>query len=688
MLYGVELSYYDIRGQRYVASNEALLALLPSLGAPISGTNHIESALRTRRLEIANRMLEPAVVVWDDRPHVVPLRLPAVRKSGLYQLELLLEDGDVRGLEGQLDDLPVHDDWEVEGTHYLTVPLPLGRHVPPGYHQVRVTCGSRMQEALLISAPRTAWLPDKARMWGVFAPTYALHDDQSTGGGGLRELNRLSRWVGDHGGDLVGTLPLMAAFLDTPFEPSPYGPVSRLFWNELFLDIARLPELARDETAQQLLSGPAFLDEARSLRSQSLVAYREQAALRRRILNSLAETAFAGATKDELENFAASHPRARDYAQFRATTETRGEAWHTWPEPLRNGDLTEVDYTPQHYRYHLYAQLRMQQQLGALADDVRKLGGGLYLDMPLGVHPDGYDAWRDRTAFIPNASAGAPPDDLFSGGQDWGFRPLHPERIRFRHYAYVIACIRHQLSCAGALRIDHVMGLHRIFCIPHGMGGEHGIYVHYRPEELYAILNLESVRHKSFLVGEDLGTVPDVVRDAMDQNQFHRMYVGQFSLRQDPQHAVLTPPKTAVASVNTHDTPSFASFWEGHDVADRLALNHLSEADAPRERESRAALRAAVETFLRDHGWLTDEATTAAVLRALLTFMSRSEARLVLVNLEDLWGETAPQNVPGTTHETPNWRRKCARTLDEIFADPTFAAMLQQIDRSRRGEDA
>ncbi len=686
MLYGVELSYYDIRGRHFVASNDALLALLPNLGAPLESADQVAEALRARRLELATRILEPVVVVWDDAPPWIPIRLPDLRRRGAYYIELLLENGEARGLDGRIAELPVHDDWEVEGVHHRVVHLPLGRAIPTGYHQVRVTVGGTMQEALLISAPRKAWLPEKERMWGVFAPTYALHDLQSDGGGGLRELADMVRWVGDAGGDLVATLPLMATFLDYPFEPSPYAPVSRLFWNEFFLDIERLPELARDETARARLEAAEHRTSVGALNSRGLVDYRAQAALRREVLASLAETAFSGPSRDELERFAAQHPRTRDYAQFRATVETREEVWHNWPAPLRDGDLTEADYHAVNYRYHLYVQHRMQEQLAALATDVRKLGGGLYLDMPLGVHPDGYDAWRERPAFLADTSAGAPPDDLFVGGQDWGFRPLHPERIRFRRYRYVIASIRHQLSCAGALRIDHVMGLHRIFCIPNGMGGEHGIYVHYRPEELYAILNVESARHQSFLVGEDLGTVPDAVREAMDRHHFHRMYVAQFALRHDPHHAVVVPPKTAAASINTHDTPTFAAFWEGSDIDDRVALNHLDEADAPGERDNRAALREAVKTFLRNNNLLTEEDDTQAVLRALLKLLGRSEARLVLVNLEDLLGEKKPQNVPGTTIETTNWQRRCARRLEEIFSDAGVSEVLQQLDRDRRGD--
>ncbi|MEM7674775.1 MAG: 4-alpha-glucanotransferase, partial [Myxococcota bacterium] len=363
ILYGVELSYYDISGRHYVASNDALMALLPTLGAPVFRPEDIHRALHDRRFELINRVLEPVVVVWDDRPHVVPLRLADARRVGPYRIELLLEDGSVRATEGRLEDLSTRDNWPVDGINYQVIDLPLGRPAPQGYHQIRVSLGNRVHQALLISSPHLACRPAKERQWGVFAPMYALHDKDSMGGGGIREMSKLVDWVKDAGGDLVATLPLMATFLDNPCEPSPYAPVSRLFWNELFLDIGRLPELAHNEAARAMLNDASFAESVRDLNAREAVDYRTQAALRRRVLAALAETAFTGDHREELERFAAAHPRARDYARFRATAESRGESWHSWPAPLRDGDLTEVDFPQSNYQYHLYVQLRMQQQL-------------------------------------------------------------------------------------------------------------------------------------------------------------------------------------------------------------------------------------------------------------------------------------------------------------------------------------
>jgi 4-alpha-glucanotransferase len=328
---------------------------------------------------------------------------------------------------------------------------------------------------------------------------------------------------------------------------------------------------------------------------------------------------------------------------------------------MRDGLLREGDYDPETERYHLYAQWAAEEQLQALAAETRKNGSGMYLDFPLGVHGAGYDVWREREAFVMSASTGAPPDALFEDGQDWGFPPLHPERIREQGYSYYIACLRHHLRHAGVLRLDHVMGLHHLYWIPPGMSAREGIYVRYRSAEFYAVLALESRRYKTAVVGEDLGTVPPYVRADMSRHGLHRMYVLPFEI--DTESATLRAvPDDAVASLNTHDMPPFTAFL-----------------GAPGE-ENRSAL----SVFLRREELLEAGADDAASLTgACLTYLAASKAPLVLVNLEDLWQETAPQNVPGTGVDAPNWRRKARYGLEEFTQMPGVVKTLHHINDLR-----
>src|SRR3990172_6909058 len=230
----------------------------------------------------------------------------------------------------------------------------------------------------------------------------------------------------------------------------------------------------------------------------------------------------------------AGHPEVEDYARFRATGERQRAPWPSWSRPLCDGVLTEGDYDERARRYHLYVQWVAREQIRVLSEHSRRAGVNLYLDLPLGVHPHSYDVWREREAFVLGVSGGAPPDVVFTQGQDWGFPPLHPEAIREQGYRYVIAYLRHQLQHTTLLRIDHVMGLHRLFWIPKGLEARDGVCVRYPAEELYAIFCLESHRHRASIVGENLGTVPAYVNSAMARHNLHRMYVLQYELDPGP----------------------------------------------------------------------------------------------------------------------------------------------------------
>jgi len=423
------------------------------------------------------------------------------------------------------------------------------------------------------------------------------------------------------------------------------------------------------------------------LRADDHVAYRRGMALRRRVLEELAASFFANAPageRAELQEFLAARPHAADYAAFRAAMERRREAWHRWPDGPRDGSLTEGDSDAASRRYHLYVQWRAEQQMRDVAARARASGPGLCLDFPLGVHPDGYDTWRHRDLFVFGVASGAPPDHYSRLGQDWGSPPLHPERIREDRYRYVIAGFRHLFRHAGVLRVDHVMSLHRLFWVPAGMGSRHGVYVRYPAEELYAILATESQRHGTLVVGEDLGTVPPAVRPAMRRRGFLRTWAVQRALTREPDGA-LSPPEASVAMLNTHDHPPFAGYWAGRDITERARLGMIPPGAARRERARRTRARRRLVRALAAAGHRPSRLRSRAeVLPATLETLAAGAARVVVVNLEDLWGEARPQNVPGTVDERRNWRRKLRVDLDSIGALRTVTETLRAVARARK----
>lgn len=665
-LYNIETG--DDGTGRNTVPPHSLLAVLQALGAPVHSAGDVPGATRQRRREIWERCCEPVVVAWEGAPAFLDLRLPAGRAGGKIECLLELETGERRRWFQDLAPVPPLQGEDVEGERYLLKRVPLPGGLPPGYHRLTLHGAGRAGETMIIAAPVAAYEPpaeELAGLWGVFLPLYALRSGHSWAAGDIADLERLLSWVRGLGGGFVGTLPLLAAFLDEPFEPSPYSPASRLFWNEFYLDVTRVPELRHCPPALALINSPAFQKSIAALRRAGLVDYRRGMAVKRAVLQLLARchASTASPRREEMWQWVQNHPAARDYARFRAALERRRVPWTAWPERMRNGVLREGDFDPATEYYHLYVQWLAHQQFGDLAAGARNSGPGLYLDLPLGVHGAGYDIWREREDFVAEASCGAPPDLLNTAGQNWGFPPLHPERIRTRGYRYYLAVLRHHLRHAGVLRLDHVMGLHRLFWIPAGMPARDGIYVKYRAEEFYALLALESHRHRTLLVGEDLGVVPGYTRTAMDRHRVYRMYILPFETGVAPGRAVNPVPARALAAINTHDMPPFAAHWQREDPARRLALCR----------------------FLRRGGWLAAPAgQTRAVLEACLEFLAAGPARLLLVNLEDLWLETEPQNIPGTTGEYPNWRRKAGKDLETFSRLPGVGKTLRKIDRLRK----
>lgn len=670
-LYGIETGYLDIAGHHRQSPPNSLLAVLRALGAPLTSLSGLAGGIRERVLEHWNSLSEPVAIAWDKKPVHLELRLPGSWRNYHADCRLELENGGVIRQVCRTCDLPLLKSALVEGRNYEVRRLTLPAGLPWGYHRLELTLPARRHEILIISAPHQAYTPSShsagRRIWGGFLPLYAFHSNRSTGAGDFTDLDTLLSWLRGLGGSFVGTLPLLAAFLEQPFSPSPYEPVSRLFWNEFYIDVRKTEEFKNCLKARELYNSPAIQEEFSRLRAKPLVDYQQTMALKRKLLECCSDTCFTGSPgrQENLQSWAGENPAARDYARFRAAVEKQRTVWTNWPSPMRNGILREGDYDPQAGRYHLYVQWLANQQLRELSTRARENGQNLYLDFPLGVHRQGYDVWRERTSFVPGISAGAPPDTFFGGGQNWDLPPLHPERIRLQGYRYYIASLRNHLQYAGLLRLDHVMGLHRLFWVPEGLPASEGVYVRYHAEEFYAILALESHRSRSLLVGEDLGLVPGYVRKAMARHNVYRMYVMPFAYTKKPRKLLRNAPAKALACLNTHDMPPFASFW--------------------REKIKKPSERAALPVFLYHQGHLKVPTTNLKkVFRACLNHLAASQAEILSVNLEDLWQETEPQNVPGSASAYPNWQRKARLGLEEFSKTPEVLEALQEINGLRK----
>ena len=692
-------------GERRCPGPDAIIAVLRALGAEIGSVSDVEDAIASYRRRRLRCTVEPVSVVRAGCG-VLRLRLSAERAEEHIRLRIDLEDGGLRNIELQLDELPPLAAARYGDASYVLKHARLPADLPLGYHRGTLEVGGDMVETLIISAPDAAVGPrDLGRRpgWGGFLPLYALRSDRDWGAGDFTDLAALASWIGEIGGDTVATLPLLPTDSGALGGPSPYSPVSRLFWSELFIDLTVVPELRQCPSADRLLLSAEGQQRLRGLRSATEVDYAGISEIKRQLLSEMAGLFFSstmpGQRRARFDRFLERHPEVDAYARFRAALRRHGAPWSQWPAHMRNGEIRRTDYDPAVHRSHLYGQWLAHEQLEGVAEGMRRNDMYLYLDLPLGVPADSFDTWRFRHQFAAGATAGAPPDTFFLRGQNWGLPPAHPERSREQGYAYLRACLGHHLGVAGMLRIDHVMAFHRLYWVPDGFPATEGVYVRYPAPELWAIVALESHRNQAVIVGEDLGTVPRAVRRAMRANRAHRIFVVQTEIAEDRLPCLEPPAPDSIACVNTHDMPTFAAYSRRADLQDLAALGILDEQMFERESARRADKLRVLSQFLAHGGWLSpagdaeDRETEAAedrdaeiadLLRGSLCFLADSEAASMIVNLEDLWLEDRPQNVPGTSHERPNWRRRARYTLEQMKHLPGVIEALAIAEQRRR----
>ena len=649
-LYGVQTAYEDIFHQRQYVSAEILIDVLTGLGVPLDAGNAID-LLHQECNRRRQRFIQPVTVVWDGEFSQLLIHLNEQQSEKKLKGYLTYEDQSQQTLKLNLG--VILDQHSLGGDRYLVKQFNLAQKLPRGYHRLSIEIEDQVFDSLIISAPRWAYSQPysaQKRPWGLFAPLYALHSAHSFGAGDFTDLNQIIHWMADQGGQLLGALPLFAGFLQQPCEPSPYSPVSRLFFNEFYLDVTQAPEFKSSQTAQQLFASPEFQAQLNQVRRQPLINYEKIMGLKRQILEILSAEFFRETTAQrqrEFQQFLAENPLAEDYAQFRARREQTGQSGQN---------------------YYLYVQWQTRQQLAKAANSARQRKVDLYLDMPLGVHPDGFDVWRYSDLFAPDLAVGSPPDTVFTAGQNWEFPPLIPHKLRESGYQYFIQSLRQVMPYVSLLRLDHVMGLHRLYCIPKDHLANQGAFIRYSAEELYAILCLESHRCQTSLVGENLGTVPKYVNTALAQHRFYTMNVLQYELK--PEHADVFSHITphTVTSLNTHDMFPFAAFVQGMDINPGQY--------AAQEWRRREPLNPQHHTRL-------SKIELKKQLSNCLMKLARSSSQFMLINLEDIWLETNPQNIPVSGSSYPNWRRRFRQSFEQWRRDPALCATLNNINHAR-----
>ncbi|HUC73142.1 MAG TPA: 4-alpha-glucanotransferase [Stellaceae bacterium] len=706
-LVGIEARYTDVFGETREASDETLLALISAFGLP---PDPVEAAALFEESERAAPLgLGPVHLVHGEDTHPsLALRLPARTREIVWTCRL--EDGDERSgrLAGQAG--PVD------------MPLPGG--LPLGYHRLAVEGGGSHAEIDLIVAPARCHLPPQlaqgARSWGLTCQLYGLRSAHDWGIGDFTDLAGIAAAAGSSGAAVLGINPLHARFAAEPLHFSPYSPSSRSWLDYLYIDATAVPGFAEDETVQTLVQGEWFGATRWAACSAELIDYGAVAACKRPVLEALyrrfqaLDIAGAGEARTHLgqsfRRFQQDGGQSlADLAVFEALhefycRERRGFSWRSWPGPMRDPRSPEVGAFAAAHRERIeffqFLQWQADRQLAAAAAAGRAggLSIGLYRDFAVGADPNGADAWADQVLIAPDAAIGAPPDILSRAGQNWGLAPINPLVLRRQRFAPFIACLRANMRHAGVLRVDHVMSLNRLYWIPSGMEARDGCYVNYPFDALLRLVALESCRQGCAVVGEDLGTVPPGFRETLRAANVLSYRIMVFERRRDG--TFISPgdyPPLAAASAATHDLATLQGFWLGRDIAWRRRLGLYPDANAEiaeaaeRARDRRLLLDALVAEGLLgvdDRGQFLTEAGEPIYLAALGTaiqrYLARSHARLMLVQIEDLVGEAEQANLPGTSDEHPNWRRRLGHTLEEIIDGSELRRLAPLIEQERR----
>ena len=714
-LYGIEPSYTDFWGKRRRVPAATERALLEAMGAAVGSEREVQGSLREAEARPWRRMLAPVRVVTPPEPLEVTFTLPTSLGGATIEWTLAPETGDIH--EGTLrpDDLPAVAAAEVDGESFRRWRMAVPPDLPHGYHRLSMTVrgASHPRGCLqLISAPARCHQPTRsARFWGLTAQLYGVRSERNWGMGDFTDLADLTERVAAMGGSAVGVNPLHALFPADANHISPYSPSSRFLLNVFYLDPAAVPDLAEGEEARAMLGDAGFLGELEKARAAELVDYPAVWRLKLRILELLFESfrerhlAVSSERASAFRAFRAEMGQALEqHAVFDALHEhalrTSGEwSWHHWPEPLRHPHSPEVAAFARDHQdrvdFFVYLQGQADEQLGAAQARARAAGMllGLYNDIAVGVSPASATAWAHPEVSLSGVSIGAPPDFFNLQGQNWGLAPLSPVGLRESAYAIFAAALRHNMRHAGAVRIDHVMGLQRLFWIPEGASPAEGAYVRYPFDDLTRLIALESERHRCLVIGEDLGTVPRGFRPAMQRAGLMSCRVLYFERGQDG--AFVPPeayPRQALVSVSTHDLPTIRGFWTYRDLKWRDLLRRFpdeaafKDAQAERDRDRVLLLHA-----LRDAGLLPagidperppDEPSDELVF-AVHRYLAATPGHLLMVQLEDALGEEEQPNLPGT-EEHPNWRRKLGRSLEAFAHEPMVAQIAEAMAAAGR----
>jgi 4-alpha-glucanotransferase len=724
-LCGVIPEYWDILGKKHITPVETKKAMLRAMKMKIDSEEDVVREIHERKWKPWKSFIEPVhVISVNEQPIKVPVYIP-IQEGEEKRLSL---SWFIMSENGQRDEflipgetLTFSDQQWINGIRYIRIDLQDTGNRGIGYYAIYVECkhpenifpeGTNLikKTSRIIVTPDACFIPPalhERRTWGLSVNLYSVRSLRNWGIGDFTDLKEILRWTADLKGGLVGINPLHALQNTRPFGISPYFPISRLYKNFIYLDIEEIPEVSESEEAQMIMKSYPFKQEIAALRKRKLIDYEKITILKKEILrhvfNLFYEKHYIQDTEraQDFKKYLSEEGNSLEsFSLFLSLREHMMKAYHAYTWQQWSGDY-HVPNNPavQEFRklhekdilFNSYVQWLIDGQLKEAVKLTRKLGMvvGLYNDLAIGSVGGGSDAWNYQD-IIGGAEVGAPPDDFSPNGQSWGFPPIIPERLRETGYEFFIQTIRKNMKYGGALRIDHAPGLFRLFWIPYGISPKEGAYIRCPSEELLRIIALESVRNKTMVIAEDLGTVADNTRETLKRFQMFSYKLFYFE-RNYPDPSFLTPekyPDVALCAVTTHDLPTIYGYWRGQDLKMRKKLGmYTDESLWQRHMEERKRDKKLIISALKSQGIIPDNFSsepkmTPELCLAIYHYLARTHCKLLLVSLDDIIETLDQQNMPGTVDSYPNWMQKTLLTLEELISDKRFAALSEMLNKS------
>ncbi|UJF17498.1 4-alpha-glucanotransferase [Vibrio sp. SS-MA-C1-2] len=708
-LAGLAESYISAWGDEAHVSEEQQRKILAGLGYDTSSDSKLLASAQKMHQQ---PVLDPVLVIQQDKPLEISLHVATSARVNEFSWQLETEQGDVTN--GQLSDLDVRDERTENGAIVFLLPVTLSE----GYHTLNVNRKRRKTpyEMTLIVTPASCYkqptLAEGKKSWGTSIQLYTLRTEQNWGIGDFGDLKQLVGEIAQRGGDFVGLNPIHSLFPAMPESASPYSPSSRTWLNTIYLDVGAIAEFAQSEEAQNLVGSVDFQQRISVARSNEWVQYREVSALKMAILpllfkvfqqqhlakNSVRAKAFQAFVKEGGDSLV--HQAAFDalHAEL-IQQDSNCWGWPVFPEKYRQFDRKDVqNYIIENQdtiQLYMYSQWQAAEQLSEVQHFAKEQGMtlGLYRDLAVGVSECGSETWANDGTLCMDLSVGAPPDILGPLGQNWGLPPLNPLTLKNSGYKAYINMLRANMRSCGALRIDHVLGLLRLWLIPRGESANNGAYIYYPVQDMLSILALESHRHQCAVIGEDLGTVPDEIISLLADAGVHSYKVFFFEVAEDggyysPSHY----PEQSMSALCTHDMPTLKGFWHCEDLKMGSELGLYPDKEQLQGLfDDRAESKQRLVDSLNWHGYLPDgigHNANAMPMEQALNFsmqkhLAAGASALLSLQLEDWLEMDKPVNIPGTVDEYPNWRRKLSANLGDIFSRDDIAQLTNDLTRIR-----